>query len=666
MNIPSKKDATTRVKKLRDLLHYHGHRYYTLDSPEISDEAYDALMQELLYLEQAYPDLVSVDSPTQRVGGKVLLGFDKVTHKVPQWSFDNVFSKEEFEQFDQRITKVFPELHSYVAELKIDGFKIVLTYEKGVLVLAATRGNGEVGENVTENVRMIRSIPLRLTREIDCVVEGEIWLPKKEFTRINKIREKNGEQLFANPRNAAAGTVRQLDTKIVAERKLECFAYDISFLGGIDFPKTQEKELHLLKELGFLVNPNMKLCRGVDEVMDFVAHWAPKRDQENYQIDGVVIKLNDRAQQEALGYTAKSPRFGIAYKFPAEEATTVIEDIVLQVGRTGVVTPVAHLRPVRVAGSTVTRATLHNEDQIERLDVRIGDTVILRKAGDVIPEVVEVITSIRTGKEKKFVFPKIVEACGGPIERIPGQAAYRCVNKNSYAQLLRRLEYFTSRNAFDIEGLGPKIVELLMQEQLVASPDDFFTLTKGDLIDLPGFGEKSAENLLQAINKRTSIELARFITALSIEHVGEETAHDLARSFLTIEQLRHASYEELLKVDGVGEIVARSVSAWFADKDHSAMLGRLLKHVTVIPFTRSKTQNTRLAGKTIVLTGGLLTMSRDEAKRQIREAGGNPSSSVSKETDLVVAGSDAGSKLEKAKELGIPVIDEDEFRSLLK
>lgn len=666
MNIPLKKEATSRVKKLRDLLHYHGHQYYTLDSPEISDEAYDALMQELLSLEQAYPDLITVDSPTQRVGGKVLLGFDKVTHKVPQWSFDNVFSKEEFEQFDQRITKVFPELHSYVAELKIDGFKIVLTYEKGVLVLAATRGNGEVGENVTENVRMIRSIPLRLTREIDCVVEGEIWLPKKEFTRINKIREKNGEQLFANPRNAAAGTVRQLDTKIVAERKLECFAYDISFLGGIDFPKTQEKELHLLKELGFFVNPNMKLCRGVDEVMDFVAHWTPKRDQQNYQIDGVVIKLNDRAQQEALGYTAKSPRFGIAYKFPAEEATTVIEDIVLQVGRTGVVTPVAHLRPVRVAGSTVTRATLHNEDQIERLDVRIGDTVILRKAGDVIPEVVEVITSIRTGKEKKFVFPKIVEACGGPIERIPGQAAYRCVNKNSYAQLLRRLEYFTSRNAFDIEGLGPKIVELLMQEQLVASPDDFFTLTKGDLIDLPGFGEKSAENLLLAINKRTSIELARFITALSIEHVGEETAHDLARSFLTIEQLRHASYEELLKVDGVGEIVARSVSTWFADKDHSAMLGRLLKHVTVTPFTRTKTQNTRLAGKTIVLTGGLLTMSRDEAKRQIREAGGNPSSSVSKETDLVVAGSDAGSKLEKAKELGIPVIDEDEFRSLLK
>jgi DNA ligase (NAD+) len=404
----------------------------------------------------------------------------------------------------------------------------------------------------------------------------------------------------------------------------------------------------------------------VNDIVSYWKSWTPKRESEPYQIDGVVIKVNDRAQQEQLGYTSKSPRFGIAFKFPAEEATTVIEDIMLQVGRTGVVTPVAHLRPVRVAGSTVSRATLHNEDQINKLDIRIGDTVILRKAGDVIPEVVRVLAELRTGKEKKYKFPEYVEACGGPIERIPGHAAYRCKNRGSFTQLKRRLEYFTSRNAFDIEGLGPKIVELLMKENLVGAADDFFTLKKGDLVDLEGFGEKSAENLISAINARRTISLPRFLTALSIEHVGEETAHDIARAFNTIEKVRTASIEDLVAVDGVGEVVANSLHAWMRNPEHKGTLERLLAQVRVLPEMRKHAQKGKLFGKTIVLTGTLEGMSRDEAKALIREAGGDPSSSVSKETDLVVAGKDAGSKLAKAKALGVKVISEQEFQNYLK
>ncbi len=656
-----------RLEKLRELIEYHDHRYYVLDQPEISDAAYDALLQELLALEREYPDLTTADSPSQRVGGVPIEKFAKIVHKVPQRSFDNVFSKEEFSEFDERVAKgLGTHQYEYVAELKIDGFKIVLTYEKGILQTAATRGDGEVGEDVTKNVRTIKSIPLRLTQAIDCIVEGEIWLPKGEFARINKEREKMGEPLFANPRNAAAGTVRQLDPKIVAKRKLDSFLYDLSEYSR-RLPDTQEGELRLLSDLGFRVNPNFRVCGRVDEVIAYWEEWTPKREREEYQIDGVVIKVNGRSAQEKLGYTAKAPRFGIAFKFPAEEASTVIEDIQLQVGRTSVVTPVAHLRPVRVAGSTVSRATLHNEDQIKKLDVRIGDTVILRKAGDVIPEVVRVLKELRKGNEKPYKFPKHVEACGGPIERIPGKAAYRCVNHDSFTQLKRRMEYFTSRYAFDIEGLGPKIVELLMKEGLVASPDDYFTLTEGDLIDLPGFGERSAKNLIAAIAARRTISLPRFLTALSIEHVGEETAHDIAKILRTIEKVRGASLEELNAIHGVGEVVARSLYRWMRDPSNKRMLDRLLKQVKVeeVTFDRSNVRK-GVTGKTIVLTGGLESMSRDEAKRRIREAGGTPSSSVSKETDLVVAGSDAGEKLIRAEKLGIKVIGEKEFLEMLK
>lgn len=659
-------EARERVEKLRELIEYHNRQYYVLDAPEISDAAYDALLHELIALEVRYPALRSVDSPTQRVGGALLQGFSKVRHEVPQWSFDNVFSGEEFSAFHERVRKNLggnePE---YVCELKIDGFKIVLTYYKGVLIRAATRGDGEVGEDVTANVRTIASIPLRLSEDIDCIVEGEIWLPKSELERINAERKKAGEQEFANPRNAAAGTVRQLDPKVVASRRLECFVYDIGRMSG-KIPETQWDELARLSELRFMVNPHRELVRGVEGVMRYHATWQPRREEEEYQIDGFVIKVNAREDQERLGYTSKAPRFGVAFKFPAEEATTVVEDIQLQVGRTGVVTPVAHLSPVRVAGSVVSRATLHNEDQITRLDVRVGDTVILRKAGDVIPEVVRVLTEMRSGKEKPYVFPKDVEACGGPIERIPGQAAYRCVNKNSYAQLLRRLTYFASRPAFDIEGLGPKIVELLVKDGLISTYDDIFTLTQGDLVDLPGFGEKSAENLIRSIGARTTVPLGRFLTALGIEHVGEETAHTIASALGSMERVHQASIDDLTAIDGVGEVVAGSLYGWMHDQEHRAMLERLLKHVTVALERQKRGQaNSPFSGKTVVLTGTLKNLTRDEAKRRVREAGGKPSSAVSKETDLVVAGEEAGSKLSEAKKFGVRVIGEDEFLAML-
>jgi DNA ligase (NAD+) len=488
-----------------------------------------------------------------------------------------------------------------------------------------------------------------------------------ELARINRERKKTGEALFANPRNVAAGSIRQLDPKIAASRKLDTFIYDIAAYER-PYPKTQEDELNELRRLGFKVNPNFTLCKNADDVIAFWKKWQKKSGKEDYWIDGVVVKVNERTYQDALGYTGKGPRYAIALKFPTEQVTTVVEDIVLQVGRTGVLTPVAHLRPVSVLGTVVSRATLHNEDEIARLDVRIGDTVILEKAGDVIPDIISVVKEMRSGKEKKFMFPTHVDSCGGDgvIERIPGQAAYRCVSRDSFAQLLRRLAYFTSRGAFDIEHLGPKNVELLMKEGLVVNPDDFFTLTKGDLLNLPRFGEKSADNLLAAIDGRRTISLPRFITALSIDHVGEETAIDLARAFHTIEALMSASQEELVAVDGVGGVVATSFFTWMRTPVHGAMLMRLLEQVEVIPEKAITRGSSPLSGKTVVLTGGMLSLSRDEAKAKIRERGGSVSSSVSKETDLVVAGGDAGSKLDKAKKLGVKIIDEQEFLKLLK
>lgn len=523
-----------RINKLRETIDHHRYLYHVLDKQEISDAALDSLKYELKKLEEEYPSLVTPDSPTQRVAGVALEKFEKVRHEVRQWSFEDAFTEQDIRGFDSRVRRFLAKELSrevtpnYVCELKIDGFKIVLTYKKGLLVLAATRGDGEVGENVTMNVRTIESVPLRLEKsDDDVIVEGEIWMGKKDFESLNAEQRKRGEEEYANPRNVAAGTIRQLDPSVVAGRKLQMFAYDIAstsplgLRGASTKLMSQSEELELLGKLGFKVNKSHELFDTIDGVISFWKKWQQKKDKEDFWIDGVVVKVNEREYQDALGYTGKAPRWGIAFKFPAEQVTTVVEDIQLQVGRTGVLTPVAHLRPVQVAGSTVSRATLHNEDQIARLDVRVGDTVILQKAGDVIPEIVGVLTEMRAGKEKKFVFPKKCPVCGSAIERVEGEAAYKCTNRNCFAQRERFLHHFVSKHALDIRGLGPQIVDLLIENELVASPADFFELTHDDISALPRMGEKSADNVIASIEKARETTLPRLLVGLGIPNVGD-------------------------------------------------------------------------------------------------------------------------------------------------
>lgn len=664
------KEAAERALKLRETINKHRYLYHVLDQQEISDAALDSLKEELVQLETRYPTLVTPDSPTQRVGGEARKDLPKVRHRIAQWSFNDCFSPEELREFDARV-KRFLKLPAdsdvaYTCELKIDGLKIILEYSGGVLTRASTRGDGVVGEDVTHNVRTIESVPLSLTEKADVIAEGEVWMGKRRLAALNKERAKEGEEPFANPRNVAAGSLRQLDPKVAASRKLETFIYDISLLDR-EIPETQMEELELLKKLGFKVNPHAERVSNIEGAVKFWEKWQKKGPKEDYQIDGVVVKVDERALQEKLGFTGKAPRFAIAFKFPAEQVTTVVEDIVLQIGRTGVLTPVAHLRPVLVYGSVVSRATLHNEDEIKRLDVRIGDTVILQKAGDVIPDIVSVVTELRTGKEKVYKFPARVEACGGDgrIERVPGQAAWRCVDHKSFAQLKRQLYHFAGKQAFDIDGLGPKQIDLLLEKQLISSGADIFTLTKDDLLALPRFAEKSADNLIAAIAKARNVELPRLIIALSIPQVGEETAYDLARHFGSIAKIRKASREDFLAISGIGEVVADSLCSWFADTEHAHGLDTLLSRVKVVPGAEARRGDQRLLGKTVVLTGTLSSLTRDEAKERVRRAGGELSSSVSKNTSYVVAGDDPGSKYDKAQELGVPILSESDFLKLL-
>lgn len=663
------KEVVERLEKLKETIDHHRYLYHVLDKQEISDEALDSLKDELKKLEEEYPELVTPDSPTQRVAGKPLPEFKKVEHKVPQWSFNDAFTEEDIRDFDTRVRKFLRQAFNkeceptYTVELKIDGLKVVLEYEKGYLKGAATRGDGKVGEDVTENVKTIESVPLRLKKPVNIIVEGEAWMGKKNFKALNEQRAKEGLSLFANPRNVAAGSIRQLDPEIARSRKLSTYIYDIASYNGVP-PKTQKEELELLNELGFKVNRHFELCKNIDEVVNYWKRWQEKASKEDYLIDGVVVKVNEHEFQKALGYTGKAPRFGIAFKFPAEQVTTTVEDITLQVGRTGVLTPVAHLRPVSVAGSTVSRATLHNEDEIKRLDVRIGDTVILQKAGDVIPDIVRVLKEMRTGKEKAFVFPTHVEACGGDgrIERIPGQAAWRCISKDSFEQQKRKFYHFVSKQAFDIDGLGPRIIDVLLEENLISSFDDIFTLKRGDLLALPRFGEKSVDNLIASIEKGREVTLPRFLVGLSIPQVGEETANDLARHFGSLEKLEKATLDELRNLEGVGPIVAESVSNWFKDPLNKKLVKKLGEQVTV---KAAVTKSQKFAGKAFVLTGSLKTMGRDEAKEKVRALGGDVSGSVSSKTAYVVAGESAGSKLDKALELGVKIITEEEFLEMV-
>jgi len=669
-----KNEVQKRLEQLETLVAHHQKLYHEHDAPEISDEAYDALVRELRSLEEAYPTYKKKKSASERVGGAPITAFKKVRHDILQWSFGNIFSYEELIEWQKKLMRhleresfVVKKDLSFCVEHKIDGLKVVLTYKKGVFMQGATRGDGEVGEDITENLRTIRTIPLTLTQPVDIIVGGEAWLAHSEFVRINKERQTNNEPLFANPRNAAAGSLRQLDSRITASRRLDCFTYDIESLHGISEPTTQVAELELLSTLGFTVNQHYSHCRTVEEIETYYKKSISQRKKLPFEIDGVVIKVNEIPYQKVLGHTSHAPRFAIAYKFPAEQVTTKVEDIVLQVGRTGALTPVAELTPVRVAGSLVSRATLHNEDQIHRLDVRVGDTVILQKAGDVIPEIVSVVKELRTGKEKKYHFPKRVDACGGDgtIERVPGQAAWRCVNRDSFEQVARKFHHFVSKKALNIDGLGPQVVNLLLEQGLVTSYADIFTLQKGDFDGLPGFKEKAIDNLLGAIKEATRVPLPKLLFGLSIDQVGEETARYLAQHFGSLDRIRYASREELEVIEGVGPIVAESVHTWFTDSKNTKALEALLQHIEVDEVSAETVQGV-LRGKAVVITGTLPTLSRERAEDMVRQAGGKATSSVSKSTAFVVVGENPGSKVDKARQLGVEMIDEQEFLKRLR
>ncbi len=665
--------ASSRISALRALLEKHRVLYHVHDAPEISDEVYDSLMSELQQLEQENPEYDDPYSPTHRIGGSPLDHFEKVRHTIPQWSFDNVFSRDELEHWEERnlafLKKKGIEIRpSYVAELKIDGLKIILSYREGKLVRAATRGDGEVGEDVTENVRTIRSIPLLLPGRETLTVVGEVWMKKSYLEKINKERAKNGEPLYANTRNLAAGTLRQLDPRIVAERDLQFYAYDIETNGEEVTFASQSDELESLKKFGFMVNNDSKRCKDLDEIQRFYDSWIPKRQGENFGIDGLVIKINERDLWDALGYTAKSPRAGIAYKFPAEEAATTLKAITLQVGRTGAVTPVAELVPVRIAGSTVARATLHNEDEIKRLDVRVGDTVMLRKAGDVIPEIFDVAMDLRPKHAKRFVMPTECPECGTSLKREQvgkqDSAAWYCKNPDCPAKHLESLIHFVSKKGVNIEGMGDKIIEFFHDVGLITDFASIYRLKHSDIAGLEGFGEKSAENLIAAIDTARQVPLHRFIFALGIRHVGEQTAKDLAVRFRNFSGLQEATREELSRVEGVGEVVASSLADFFESKQNQKRLRNLLAEVTVVEERRQKGGS--LSGKIIVITGTLPTLSRDAAAALIEEHGGKVASSVSSKTDYLLAGEGGGSKRIDAGKFRTKILNEQEFLKLLK
>lgn len=665
-------ETRERYKKLKETINAYRRAYHVYDREEISEAARDSLMRELAGIEAQYPNLIASDSPTQRVAGTPLPQFKKVRHTVAQWSLNDAFTADDIRDFDARVRRFlapqFPHAQpTYMCELKIDGLKVVLTYEHGVLKTAATRGDGETGEDVTHNVRTIESVPLSLARPVDVVVEGEIWMSSKYLEALNKAQAKAGKPLYANPRNVAAGSIRQLDPKIAASRKLDTFIYELAVTSE-ERPVDQVGELEYLRSLGFKVNPHHALARTTDEIVAYWDAWKNKGRKQDYWVDGVVVKVNERKYEDALGFTGKGPRFAIAFKFPAEQVTTVVENIAFQVGRTGVVTPVAHLRPVLVAGSTVSRATLHNEDEIKRLGVRIGDTVVIQKAGDVIPDIVQVVLALRPKNSKPFTWPKKIAACGGngSIERVPGQAAWRCVNRESPERVRRVWEHFVSRKTLDIDGLGEKVTAQLLESGLVQEFGDLFTLQEGDFLELEGFAELSAKNAVASIKKAAmNVPLSRLLAALSIDHVGEETARDLALHFGTIEKVRKADEATLLAIDGVGEIVARSLATWFRDKKNSAMLDRLLARIT-IENPAKHTRSQRLAGKTFVFTGTLDTLGREEAQELVRGLGGAIAGSVSKKTSYVVSGDSSGSKLNKARALNIPVLTEQEFLKIIQ
>ena len=658
--------AQKRIEELINLINYHNEKYYNQDSPEIEDFEYDNLMKELIKLEEENPELKRNDSPSNRVGGKPLDKFEQVVHKIPMLSLSNAYSWEDLKDFDSRVREAVGSDVEYVVEFKIDGLSVGLNYNNGIFESGATRGNGIVGENITKNLMTIKNIPLNIDEKGELTVRGEVYISKKDFEEINKIQEEQDQPLYANPRNLAAGSLRQLDSKLTAKRPLDIFIFNLEDINSKQF-KTHSESLEYLKQLGFHVSPEFKVFKTMDEIIEYIKYWTEHREDLGFGIDGMVIKVNNLAQREQMGYTAKSPRWAIAYKFPAERKETKLLDIVVEVGRTGTITPTAVLEPIRLAGTTVSRATLHNEDYINEKDIKINDTVLVQKAGDIIPQVVEVIKEKRTGEEIEFKMPEECPVCGEPTVRLEGEAAVKCINISCPAQIRRGIIHFASREAMDIDGLGESIITLLLKQDLIKDISDLYYLKKEQISVLERMGDKSATNLINAINKSKENDLWRFINGLGIKLIGTKAAKILASEFKDLDKLMNATESELINLEEFGQTMADSVVEFFKEE----------KNISVIDKLKAAGVNTKLIESgnedipkifekmKIVLTGTLPTLKRNDAKEMIEQRGGKATSSVSKSTSFVLAGEEAGSKLTKANDLGIKVIDEDKFLQLI-
>lgn len=662
-------EAAKRAEELRTRLNQWSREYYVEDKPTVEDYVYDKEYAELVAIEEQYPDLITSDSPTQRVGGKVLEGFEKVTHDIPLYSLNDVFSKEELIAFDQRVQKAVGRVVDYCCELKIDGLSVSLRYEDGNFVRGATRGDGTVGENITENLKTVRSVPIKLKEPMNIEVRGECFMPKRSFVQLNQDREAEGKDIFANPRNAAAGSLRQLDSKITAKRNLDTFLYTVADFGPME-AKTQYDALEELEKIGFHTNREKRLCHSIDEVWAYIEEYHDKRVDLPYEIDGIVIKVNEFSLQDQLGFTVKAPRWATAYKFPPEEVETLIENIEWTVGRTGVVTPTAIMTPVRVAGTTVSRASLHNGDYIKLKDIRLKDTVLIYKAGDIIPEVSQVVLDKRPKDSEEYQLPTHCPVCGSELVHLDEEVALRCINPKCPAQMKEGLNHFVSRNAMNIDGLGPRVLEQMYDKKLVADVADLYKLTEEELLTLDKIKEKSANNILTAIDNSKDNSVERLIFGLGIRHVGAKAAKILAEHFGDLETLSRSDYESIIALDTIGDIIADSVVTYFSNEEVHELMNELKQ--AGVNFKYKGLRSTQLQEvespfkeKTVVLTGKLTRLTREEAKETIENLGGKVTGSVSKKTDIVVAGEDAGSKLTKAQELGIEVWTEDQMAEAL-
>ncbi|MDV8111774.1 NAD-dependent DNA ligase LigA [Paraclostridium bifermentans] len=659
-------DIKTRMDELIDQINYHSNKYYNDDAPEISDYEYDNLMKELIKIEEENPQIKRADSPSSRVGGKPLDKFTQITHKIPMLSLSNAYSDKDLKDFDKRVRELADDSVEYVVEFKIDGLSVGLTYKNGVFEKGATRGNGVVGEDITENLRTVKTIPLKINDTEEVVVRGEVYISKQNFEKINELQEEQGLQLFANPRNLAAGTLRQLDSKLTAKRPLDIFIFNLEYIENTNL-KSHSESLEYLKNLGFKVSTDYKVCSNIEGVIEHIEYWTENRSKLPFEIDGMVIKVNDLQQREIMGYTAKSPRWAIAYKFPAEQKKTKLIDIIVEVGRTGTITPTAILEPVRLAGTTVSRATLHNEDYINEKDIKIGDTVLVQKAGDIIPQVVQVVKDDRDGNEIEFKFPDKCPVCSEPTVRLEGEAAVKCINISCPAQIRRGIIHFASRDAMNIEGLGESIVGLLLDNNIIKDIADLYYIKKEDVINLERMGEKSAENLIKAIEKSKQNELYRLINGLGIKYIGVKGAKVLAKNFDNLDEIINADAVQLTNLEEFGDIMANSVVEFFKEEKNMTVINKLKEAGVNIESIKNKDESivNIFEGMKIVLTGTLPTLKRNDAKEMIEARGGKATSSVSKSTTFVLAGEEAGSKLTKANELGVKVIDEAKFLDIL-